>query len=116
MPVGTLPIKQNHYNKAENASSKPCGGRRTRTVMADKATRLLDGQRPVPTGNVLQARPIQAQYSSLPVMGQAHESGSPFPGMELTAPPAELRSAGQPRRLSPRGYCKIPAGKITTLE
>ncbi len=57
MPVGTLPIKQLHYSKPTQVE-KPCGGRRTRTVMADPATRLLDRQRPVPTGNVLQTQPI----------------------------------------------------------
>ena len=41
MPVGTLPIKQIHYSRPTQVE-KPCGGRRTRTVMADLATRLLD--------------------------------------------------------------------------
>src|ERR1019366_6716367 len=42
-----------YYSKPMQVE-KPCGGRRTRTVMADQATRLLERQRPVPTGNVLQ--------------------------------------------------------------
>jgi len=65
MPVGTLPFKQLYYSKHKQVE-KPCGGRRTRTVIADLATRLLERQRPVPTGNVLQTQPIARSVFPLP--------------------------------------------------
>lgn len=73
MPVGTLPFKQLHYSKPKQVE-KPCGGRRTRTVMADLATRLLERQRPVPTGNVLQTQPLRHQYLRRFGPLQSHES------------------------------------------
>ena len=42
--------------------------------MADQATRLLEGQRPVPTGNVLQTQPTQFHYSPSAISAQSHES------------------------------------------
>src|SRR5208282_574370 len=50
------------------------GGRRSRTEMADEATRLFGKQRPVPTGNVLQAQPARSQYSLRLSDSQLHES------------------------------------------
>jgi hypothetical protein len=57
-----------------SCAEQPCGGRRTRTVMADLATRPLERRRPVPTGNVLQTQPTQLQYSSRFSRAQFHES------------------------------------------
>src|SRR5208282_2659686 len=48
----------------DNYWSRDCGGRRTRTVVADETTRPCERRRPVPTGNILQTQPNLATVSS----------------------------------------------------
>jgi hypothetical protein len=49
--------------------------------MADLATRLLERQRPVPTGNVLQTQPIACSVFPLPKAAQSHKSSYSKLGM-----------------------------------
>src|ERR1043165_1708360 len=74
--MGTPSLKQSSLYQREYSVEETCGGQRSRTVMADEATRPVERWRPVPTGNILRdAIHLPRSIRFPPILAQVHESG-----------------------------------------